>query len=31
VIDGELVVSHLSTTTPSIDDGDLVIEYESLS
>lgn len=28
--DGDLIVSHLSTTTPSIVDGDLHIEYEQL-
>ena len=28
--DGELIVSHLTTTTPSLTDGDLTIEYEAL-
>ena len=30
VIDGELIVSHLSTSIPSIVDGELVIDYEAL-
>ena len=30
VVDGELVVSHLSTTTPSITDGELIIDYEAI-
>jgi hypothetical protein len=30
VIDGELHVSHLSTSVPSIENGDLVITYETL-
>lgn len=30
IIDGELIATHLSTTSPSLSNGDLVIEYESL-
>jgi hypothetical protein len=28
--DGELIVSHLTTTTPSLVDGELILTYESL-
>ena len=30
IADGELTVTHLSTTAPSIVDGDLILEYETL-
>lgn len=30
IVDGELIVSHLSTTTPSLSDGDLILDYEEL-
>jgi len=30
VANGELIVSHLTTTTPSITDGDLIINYEAI-
>ena len=28
--DGELIVTHLTTTTPSLVEGDLILEYETL-
>lgn len=28
--DGELIVTHLSTSTPSLVDGDLILTYETL-
>ena len=30
IVDGEMVVSHLTTTTPSLVDGDLILTYEGL-
>lgn len=30
VVDGEMIVSHLTTTTPSLVDGDLILTYEGL-
>ena len=30
VVDGEMIVSHLTTTTPSLVDGDLILAYEGL-
>ena len=30
VVDGEMIVSHLTTTTPSLVDGDLTLTYEGL-
>lgn len=30
VADGEMIVSHLTTTTPSLVDGDLILTYEGL-
>lgn len=30
VVDGEMIVSHLTTTTPSLVDGDLILTYEGI-
>ena len=30
VVDGDMIVSHLTTTTPSLVDGDLILTYEGL-
>lgn len=30
IVDGEMIVSHLTTTTPSLVDGDLILTYEGL-
>ena len=30
VVDGEMIVSHLTTTEPSLVDGDLILTYEGL-
>jgi len=30
ISDGELSITHLSTTTPSITDGDLILTYEEV-
>lgn len=30
VVDGEMIVSHLTTNTPSLVDGDLILTYEGL-
>lgn len=30
VVDGEMIVSHLTTTMPSLIDGDLILTYEGL-
>lgn len=30
VVDGEMIVSHLTTTTPSLVDGDLILTYDGL-
>ena len=30
VVDGEMIVSHLTATTPSLVDGDLILTYEGL-
>lgn len=30
VVDGEMIVSHLTTTMPSLVDGDLILTYEGL-
>ena len=30
VVDGEMIVSHLTTTTPSLVNGDLILTYEGL-
>jgi len=30
MVDNELIVTHLSTTTPSIVNGDLILDYETL-
>ena len=30
VVDGEMIVSHLTTTTPLLVDGDLILTYEGL-
>lgn len=30
VVDGEMIVSHLTTATPSLVDGDLILTYEGL-
>lgn len=30
IVDGEMIVSHLTTTEPSLVDGDLILTYEGL-
>lgn len=30
VVDGELIITHLSTTSPSLNNGDLILTYETL-
>lgn len=30
MVDNELIVTHLSTTTPSVVNGDLILDYETL-